>query len=239
MPSVRGVRGCKPGRAAGKARKSSSQPASRAGGAHRGLSMSAKPSHSGDANRKSDTSMSAGDRAGGAVRSKQTVNRINMYKSKALKWQHGKLVGKGIVHDAVAKNKAARVQPDRRWFGNTRTVKQDELDRFREEIAAKAHDPYTVLLKRKQLPMGLLTVRVQALLLLPLLLLPSPPPADGAYHHLPSLCCVLLVFVSLSLAVVPLLPPPPPATTGCQGNEADESAGGGVFLRHVWLEVQA
>lgn len=80
-----------------------------------------------------------------------------MYRSSALKWQHGKLVGKGLVSDAVAKNKPARVAPDRRWFGNTRVVGQKELANFREEIAAKQHDPYTVLLKQKQLPMGLLT----------------------------------------------------------------------------------
>jgi nuclear GTP-binding protein len=116
-----------------------------------------KPRHGQDSNRKSETSMSAGEKAGSAVRSKQTVNRLNMYKSKGLKWVHGKLTGKGLVTDAVAQNKAARVQPDRRWFGNTRVVGQKELSNFREEIAAKTHDPYTVLLKRKQLPMGLLT----------------------------------------------------------------------------------
>ena len=117
------------------------------------VNISEKPRHVQDANRKSETSMAAGS----SQRSKQTVNRINMYKSSALKWQHGKLVGKSIVSDAVAKNKPARVAPDRRWFGNTRVVGAKELETFREEIAAKAHDPYTVLLKRKQLPMGLLT----------------------------------------------------------------------------------
>jgi len=29
-----------------------------------------------------------------------------------------------------------RVQPDRRWFGNTRVVGQKELDSFREAMAA-------------------------------------------------------------------------------------------------------
>lgn len=151
--SVRGVRGAKPAPGGGGPRQKKGQAAvktNRAGGT---VNISEKPRHVQDANRKSDTKQAAGSNE----RSKQTVNRINMYRSSALKWQHGKLVGKGLVSDAVAKNKAARVAPDRRWFGNTRVVGQKELENFREEIAAKEHDPYTVLLKRKQLPMGLLT----------------------------------------------------------------------------------
>jgi nuclear GTP-binding protein len=50
-----------------------------------------------------------------------------------------------------------RIQPDRRWFGNTRVVGATELDRFRQEMTDKVADPYSVVLKRKKLPMGLLT----------------------------------------------------------------------------------
>ena len=49
-----------------------------------------------------------------------------------------------------------RIAPDRRWFGNTRVVGQTELDKFREEMTSKVADPYSVVLKRKKLPMGLL-----------------------------------------------------------------------------------
>lgn len=49
-----------------------------------------------------------------------------------------------------------RIQPDRRWFGNTRVVGQTELEKFREEMTSKVADPYSVVLKRKKLPMGLL-----------------------------------------------------------------------------------
>jgi nuclear GTP-binding protein len=148
--SVRGVRGDKGGSGPRQKKGQSEVKTNRAGGT---VNISAKPRHVQDANRVSDSKQAAGSNE----RSKQTVNRINMYRSSALKWQHGKLVGKGLVSDAVAKNKPARVAPDRRWFGNTRVVGQKELANFREEIAAKEHDPYTVLLKRKQLPMGLLT----------------------------------------------------------------------------------
>lgn len=30
-----------------------------------------------------------------------------------------------------------RVAPDRRWFGNTRVIKQEELDKFREEMSTR------------------------------------------------------------------------------------------------------
>ena len=49
-----------------------------------------------------------------------------------------------------------RIAPDRRWFGNTRVVGATELDKFREEMSDKVADPYSVVLKRKKLPMGLL-----------------------------------------------------------------------------------
>ena len=50
-----------------------------------------------------------------------------------------------------------RVQPDRRWFGNTRVVGQKELDSFREAMSARVRDPYSFVLRAKSLPMGLLT----------------------------------------------------------------------------------
>jgi nuclear GTP-binding protein len=43
-----------------------------------------------------------------------------------------------------------------RWFGNTRVVGQNELERFREELGSKVVDPYTVILKSKKLPLSLL-----------------------------------------------------------------------------------
>ena len=30
-----------------------------------------------------------------------------------------------------------RIQPDRRWFGNTRVIGQKQLDQFREEMSSK------------------------------------------------------------------------------------------------------
>ena len=49
-----------------------------------------------------------------------------------------------------------RIQPDRRWFGNTRVVGQKQLEQFRAEMANKVNDSYTVLLRERKLPLQLL-----------------------------------------------------------------------------------
>ena len=49
----------------------------------------------------------------------------------------------------------ARVEPNRKWFGNTRVISQDALSSFREAMAERASDPYQVLLKSNKLPMSL------------------------------------------------------------------------------------
>ena len=50
----------------------------------------------------------------------------------------------------------ARVEPNRKWFGNTRVISQDALNSFREAMAERASDPYQVLLKTNKLPMSLI-----------------------------------------------------------------------------------
>lgn len=50
----------------------------------------------------------------------------------------------------------ARIEPNRKWFTNTRVVSQDTLKAFRDAMAEKANDPYQVLLKSNKLPMSLI-----------------------------------------------------------------------------------
>ncbi|KAL9023424.1 MAG: hypothetical protein Q9196_007208 [Gyalolechia fulgens] len=50
----------------------------------------------------------------------------------------------------------ARVEPNRKWFGNTRVISQDALSSFRQAMAQRASDPYQVLLKTNKLPMSLI-----------------------------------------------------------------------------------
>ncbi|KAL6140720.1 hypothetical protein ACLB2K_059016 [Fragaria x ananassa] len=49
-----------------------------------------------------------------------------------------------------------RIQPDRCWFGNTRTIHQSELDDFRDAFQNHTSNRYNVILKEKKLPMSLI-----------------------------------------------------------------------------------
>lgn len=96
------------------------------------------------------------------MRSEATIKRLKMYQNgKAIRNVEGKIVGgqfmmKDRAGDSKITNATGRIAPDRRWFGNTRVVGATELDRFREEMTDKVADPYSVVLRRKKLPMGLL-----------------------------------------------------------------------------------
>lgn len=53
---------------------------------------------------------------------------------------------------------AGRIQPDRRWFGNVRTVDQKELENYRkklEEQQVHKGSGVSVLVKNKKLPLNL------------------------------------------------------------------------------------
>jgi nuclear GTP-binding protein len=50
----------------------------------------------------------------------------------------------------------ARIEPNRKWFTNSRVIGQDALSSFREAMAERASDPYSVLLKSNKLPMTLI-----------------------------------------------------------------------------------
>jgi len=98
----------------------------------------------------------------GMMRSNATIARLKMYNNgKAIRNKEGKVVGgQFMMSDRAGDSKidasTGRIAPDRRWFGNTRVVNPTDLDKFREEMTNSMADPYSVVVKRKQLPMGLL-----------------------------------------------------------------------------------
>jgi nuclear GTP-binding protein len=98
----------------------------------------------------------------GNARSAATIARLKMYNNgKAIRNKEGKVVGgQFMMADRAGDTKitaaTGRIAPDRRWFGNTRVVAASDLDRFREEMTESMADPYSVVVKRKALPMGLL-----------------------------------------------------------------------------------
>ena len=50
----------------------------------------------------------------------------------------------------------ARVEPNRKWFTNTRVISQDSLTAFRSAIADRASDPYHILLRSNKLRLSLI-----------------------------------------------------------------------------------
>ncbi|KAK6946738.1 Nucleolar GTP-binding protein 2, N-terminal domain [Dillenia turbinata] len=109
------------------------------------VNISGKPKHSLDANRSGDGSNES--------RSATTVRRLKMYNNKPKRNSKGKI----LKHDFQSKElPSTRIQPDRRWFGNTRVVNQKELEFFREELQNRLSSNYNVLLKERKLPMSLL-----------------------------------------------------------------------------------
>ena len=101
--------------------------------------------------------------SGGSLRDKATINRINMYKGGRVKRDkkgvvvEGELARRDRAGNSEITGATGRVQPDRRWFGNTRTIGPGELDKFREEMREVAANPFAVVLKRKKVPTGLVT----------------------------------------------------------------------------------
>ncbi|KAL0951962.1 hypothetical protein HGRIS_008613 [Hohenbuehelia grisea] len=90
-------------------------------------------------------------------RNAKQVARIKMLNGgKPVRDKDGKIIQAAAFQKGEDETKPGRVQPDRRWFGNTRVISQTALDHFRTSLATKKDDPYSVLLRRNKLPMALL-----------------------------------------------------------------------------------
>lgn len=93
------------------------------------------------------------------LRSNRTSRLLNLYTSKVVRDKKSGQIVRGSVlsmDERIAKGQMARIAPDRRWFGNTRTISPKVLDKFREEMKAKFHDPYSIVLRAQKLPTTLL-----------------------------------------------------------------------------------
>ncbi|KAJ7014738.1 nucleolar GTP-binding protein 2 [Populus alba x Populus x berolinensis] len=109
--------------------------------------ISGKPKHSLDTNRSNGTIKNTNSR------SAATVRRLQMYNVRPRRDSKGKI----LKHDFQSNELPnTRIQPDRRWFGNTRVVNQKELEFFREELQSRMSSSYNVILKERKLPLSLL-----------------------------------------------------------------------------------
>ncbi|KAL8800027.1 MAG: hypothetical protein Q9182_005468 [Xanthomendoza sp. 2 TL-2023] len=88
-------------------------------------------------------------------RTAKKAKTLNMFKQgKAQRDAEGKVTKAASFQSRELPK--ARVEPNRKWFGNTRVISQDALSSFRQAMAERASDPYQVLLKTNKLPMSLI-----------------------------------------------------------------------------------
>ncbi|KAK9074187.1 hypothetical protein SSX86_006784 [Deinandra increscens subsp. villosa] len=115
----------------------------------RSVNVSGKPKHSLDVNRDAGNK----NKSGGTGRTSATVRRLKMYNTRPKRDAKGKV----LKYDLQSRElPSTRIQPDRRWFVNTRVVNQKELEFFREELQTRLSSNYNVILKERKLPMSLL-----------------------------------------------------------------------------------
>ncbi|NWW52938.1 NOG2 protein, partial [Pedionomus torquatus] len=75
--------------------------------------------------------------------------------------KHGKVIKPLQYQSTVAPGTVARVEPNIKWFGNTRVIKQSSLQKFQEEMETVMKDPYRVVMKQRKLPMSLFYDRIK------------------------------------------------------------------------------
>ncbi|MFH4977293.1 hypothetical protein AB6A40_004002 [Gnathostoma spinigerum] len=101
-------------------------------------------------------------RAGPHMRSKATINRLLMYKnSKPIRDSKGKITKAAPFQERLASGTVARVEPNRKWFGNTRVIGQEQLQKFQENMGKIAHDPFQVVMRQTKLPISLLSEKAK------------------------------------------------------------------------------
>ncbi|CAH8456059.1 unnamed protein product [Dicrocoelium dendriticum] len=92
---------------------------------------------------------------GSTMRTKATIKRLNMYRNfKAKRDKTGKIIRPAPFQSTLPSGSVSRVEPNRRWFGNTRVISQDALQKFKE--AMKTKNPYEIILRQTKLPVSLL-----------------------------------------------------------------------------------
>lgn len=96
------------------------------------------------------------------MRDRATIKRLNMYRQKQRCNSRGKVIKPLQYQSTVAPGTVARVEPNIKWFANTRVIKQSSLQKFQEEMNAVKKDPYRVVMRQSKLPMSLLHDRIKA-----------------------------------------------------------------------------
>lgn len=90
-------------------------------------------------------------------RTKGTIKRLQMYKNfKPIRDRRGKIVRAAPFQGWLPSGTVARVEPNRKWFCNSRVVGQEALQKFQEALGTALKNPYDIVMKPTNLPISLL-----------------------------------------------------------------------------------
>ncbi|KAK7076636.1 Nucleolar GTP-binding protein 2 [Halocaridina rubra] len=96
------------------------------------------------------------------ARDKSTIKRLQMYRTgKAKRNRQGKVIKAAIFQSKVSPGTRARVDPNQRWFGNTKVIGQKALQTFQDEMGKVMKDPYKVVMRQTNLPISLLNEKAK------------------------------------------------------------------------------
>ncbi|XP_029035460.1 nucleolar GTP-binding protein 2 [Osmia bicornis bicornis] len=91
------------------------------------------------------------------VRTKATIKRLQMYRNQKPKRDRtGKIISPAPFQGWQPSGTMSRVEPSQRWFGNSRVISQNALQKFQDELGKAMKDPYNVIMKPTQMPTTLL-----------------------------------------------------------------------------------
>lgn len=91
------------------------------------------------------------------IRTKATIKRLQMYRNqKPKRDRKGHIISPAPFQGWKPSGTMSRVEPSQRWFGNSRVISQNALQKFQSELGKAMKDPYNVIMKSTQLPITLL-----------------------------------------------------------------------------------
>ncbi|CAG9561326.1 unnamed protein product [Danaus chrysippus] len=98
----------------------------------------------------------------GKPRTKGTIKRLQMYRNfKAKRDKTGKILTPAPFQGWLPSGSQARVEPNQKWFGNSRVISQNALQKFQDEFGAAVKNPYQVIMKPTNLPITLLNEKAK------------------------------------------------------------------------------
>ncbi|GCA64096.1 nucleolar GTP-binding protein 2 [Kipferlia bialata] len=89
-----------------------------------------------------------------SMRSKSTSKRIRMQRERSVRDKYGRKKFERY-HNKTA-DLDGRIAPSMKWFGNTRVIGQTELADAREAAEKATHDPKSILIKAREIPVSLI-----------------------------------------------------------------------------------